>query len=546
MSTGPSTLGSLLTTRLDTVLGTTVAQHPAVLEGTRTSVVSPGATVHGQDTSIRDTNQPPGARHATVQERGSAGIRPETPGAGAAKAGADKAQALAGRLSARIQLSDAGKLMLALLLTQHRGQPVSRSQQPLWQPRMQPLPLPVQARAQRGADPGSGHQARPAARPSSGAPGSAAGTGSPAGGQAAQAGTPATGGPQLPQSGMQNGAQAGTQFPSGTEPARQDWSDSPPSTQGNTSGASQATGRPAGTTPGQVANNLSAGATGQTQAASGTLRADVPLPQSSPASTQATPAGVTETRSAEAWRPVHATAATALARVLPSFTGPAATLARSLAETVIFSGAFYEAHLAELAFGARPFAAIWREPQARLTWERTPDAQQQAHATRGGAQSADSSASISRTGGLLNAGAGALNAIHPDALSYVHQQLDILANGCFAWLGEVWPGAQMYWEIREQGREHAEEAPEEVTWSTRLRIRLPRLGDVEAVIRVQDERCSVTLVAPQGAEVLSAQRVRLQERFEAANLALSQLLISREMVDPAPPAPAQPPASAPL
>lgn len=85
---------------------------------------------------------------------------------------------------------------------------------------------------------------------------------------------------------------------------------------------------------------------------------------------------------------------------------------------------------------------------------------------------------------LTRHGEPAGNTIHPEAVSLVRQQLDVLAMPVFRWNGEMWPGVPMQWDIREEQEPGDMQAGSEAdsaqrSWSTRLAINLPRLGDVE-------------------------------------------------------------------
>ncbi len=129
MSTSP--LGTLLATRLDAVLGTTLAQHPVLLEGMKPhNVTQPASAMHPQDSVIQRGGAP----------LGEAGARQGRPGAvargnaGAAGLPGAKGQELPGGIqpSARAILSEPAKTILALLLSRPGNERALQGQMPLW------------------------------------------------------------------------------------------------------------------------------------------------------------------------------------------------------------------------------------------------------------------------------------------------------------------------------------------------------------------------------------------------------------------------------
>lgn len=114
--------------------------------------------------------------------------------------------------------------------------------------------------------------------------------------------------------------------------------------------------------------------------------------------------------------------------------------------------------------------------------------------------------SRSTASGLARHGESAGNTIHPEAVSLVRQQLDVLAMPVFRWNGEMWPGVPMQWDIREEqapgdmpaGAE-ADSAPR--SWSTRLAIKLPRLGEVEVRLSLAGATLQLQLGAREAATV---------------------------------------------
>lgn len=89
----------------------------------------------------------------------------------------------------------------------------------------------------------------------------------------------------------------------------------------------------------------------------------------------------------------------------------------------------------------------------------------------------------------------------PDELRpLVQQQLDAAGTQRLMWHGEIWPGQSMQWEIEwndpaggNSGHDDAE------PWSTTLRLKTPRLGEVEAGLRLGAGGVRIALTTPSDA-----------------------------------------------
>jgi hypothetical protein len=113
--------------------------------------------------------------------------------------------------------------------------------------------------------------------------------------------------------------------------------------------------------------------------------------------------------------------------------------------------------------------------------------------------------------------------VHSDALPLVRQQLEVLSQPTVVWQGELWPGQRGEIEIRDerQGRGAADETP---AFATRLTLSLPRLGEVEAVLRIQGSQLQLRL---QGAAAASSEMRGALPGLDAALAALG--LPSRDL-----------------
>lgn len=192
-------------------------------------------------------------------------------------------------------------------------------------------------------------------------------------------------------------------------------------------------------------------------------------------------------------------------------------LAEKLASTVANSGLFYESHLVQYAAGTRTLAQLVQEPQVRLD------------AAPSGAGAAVSTADDSASD-RAPAPVHVAEAIHPEAMALVRQQLELLTLPLFRWAGEVWPGTTMDWEIQEEPNERQtaddREAPAR-SWTTRLAMRLPALGAVDVRLTLAGSTLQVHLAARESATValLTDGGHELPQRFGALGLQLTELRI---------------------
>jgi len=122
-------------------------------------------------------------------------------------------------------------------------------------------------------------------------------------------------------------------------------------------------------------------------------------------------------------------------------------------------------------------------------------------------------------------------AIHPSSETAVRQQLELLATQQFRATVDAWPGMPMDWEItREQPREQAGGDAEAMSWSTRLRLNLPQLGSVDAVLTLGAHGIEARLVAASShtAAKLNAGRGDFRSQLEARGISLLNMNVSIE------------------
>ena len=120
---------------------------------------------------------------------------------------------------------------------------------------------------------------------------------------------------------------------------------------------------------------------------------------------------------------------------------------------------------------------------------------------------------------------GAAPIIHPASENLVRQQLDLLASQQFRWTGEAWPGVPLDWEIQPQTWDDTSGgAATDRAWSTRLRLTLPNLGEVEARLSLHGTGLQALLLTPDRAVArLNAERSALAGNLSANGLVLMRL-----------------------
>lgn len=183
---------------------------------------------------------------------------------------------------------------------------------------------------------------------------------------------------------------------------------------------------------------------------------------------------------------------------------PPAERAQAVAQAIVHSGLFYESHLLAWAEGRMPLASLIREPQA----------QRPAH----------------------DAPAAAREAASAELGSVLQRQLDALDGKPLAFAGFAWPGQPAQWSIErdppgarddEPAERSADDNDEPETWTTQIRLDLPRLGALGAQLRVAGTQVTLamTLDSADGASLLATHRGRLAAALQAAGLTLATLTV---------------------
>lgn len=218
-----------------------------------------------------------------------------------------------------------------------------------------------------------------------------------------------------------------------------------------------------------------------------------------------------------------------------------------LARAVSSSGLFYEAHQVQWALGQRPLASLLAEPQGRhsnpatlAAFGASADAREVAAkatlAMQQGGAAAAPSASLRRTlfGGETATPAAAAESRTPSAQTaaapmipddlrpLVQQQLEGAATQRLAWHGEIWPRQFMDWEIERDAPRDEGSADAVPAWHTSLRLTLPRLGEIDARIRLSGQAVQLVLRAPDAATATDLQAAipSLRQALAVAGLTL--------------------------
>lgn len=194
----------------------------------------------------------------------------------------------------------------------------------------------------------------------------------------------------------------------------------------------------------------------------------------------------------------------------------AAELAPQLAKAVSQSGLFYEAHQVQWVTGQRPLSDLLAEPQARHAV--TPilsEAETTSPATR--ATPSANGGEVQRPTSLLQGlfggeearpqtsaqpalPASPAQAVPEELRPLVQQQLDAAATQRLAWHGEIWPGQSLDWQIEPDDRQSGERQTDtERNWLTSLRLFTPRLGEIDARLKLTPQGVSITISTPVGA-----------------------------------------------
>ncbi|HUW26449.1 MAG TPA: flagellar hook-length control protein FliK [Gallionella sp.] len=167
-------------------------------------------------------------------------------------------------------------------------------------------------------------------------------------------------------------------------------------------------------------------------------------------------------------------------------------LAGALRQALSVSGLFYESHQAQWVRGERSTMQLLVEPQNQLAGKQSspPGAGQTSQTSQSDDVYASSPASTAPQKTDTESGLR----ITRELLPLVQQQLHALETHQITWIGQVWPGQEMQWEIQGQPDQHAPQ-PDERQWSTEMELALPGLGNIHARLAFAGSGLRLTLQA---------------------------------------------------
>jgi hypothetical protein len=121
--------------------------------------------------------------------------------------------------------------------------------------------------------------------------------------------------------------------------------------------------------------------------------------------------------------------------------------------------------------------------------------------------------------------------MHRDTQALLRQQLDILENGHLQWQGEIWPGQTIEWDtVRERmGESEDDTTTRYPVWKTSIRLTLPNLGFISAVLRLGECGVEVRLAAAEAsAAILRTGAGHLVAGLDSAGIRLSSMGIEAD------------------
>jgi hypothetical protein len=172
-------------------------------------------------------------------------------------------------------------------------------------------------------------------------------------------------------------------------------------------------------------------------------------------------------------------------------------LAGKLHESLSQSGLFYESHQAQWIAGARSTAQLLQEPQNQLPLGQIPQGQLSQNQLPATSPDKVTEVSLNTGNATVARQDNPIPNIPGQLQPLVQQQLNALETRQVFWQGHVWPNQRMDWEIHEETPRHSAASYEDSgkQWATQIRLELPNLGEVAAMLRFNSNGLSITLDA---------------------------------------------------
>jgi len=213
-----------------------------------------------------------------------------------------------------------------------------------------------------------------------------------------------------------------------------------------------------------------------------------------------------------------------------------AELALALRTALVRSGLFYESHLANWVVGLDSLESLMQEPQNRLAATDTARAATSASALLE-AREPDGPKPANPMQTLLDAG----EATGPKSANPMHtllsQQLQVLESPQFIWRGEVWPGQELEWLLRQEtdpAQDHSSTTGTDGSstgWESRLKLTLPQLGTLTVHIKLDPQQAFSIRMVPEQAGIeplLQQNRGRLIEQMAASGCTLQAFTVKHD------------------
>lgn len=254
--------------------------------------------------------------------------------------------------------------------------------------------------------------------------------------------------------------------------------------------------------------------------------------------------------------------------LLPQPPARATDLVPALQKAITQSGLFYESHQAQWVAGKLAVAQLLQEPQGQRSAPATlaqhgviqaplpqgtgrpapttptQDGAQPLSLPQEAGRAATTSAASPSLMQTLFGGearseaptaqqqASAVAQAMPEELRpIVQQQLDAVATQRLIWHGEAWPTQAMEWEIvREEEQGAGTDVDDLASWRTTLRLDTPRLGHIDASLRLTTAGIHMTVATSDEASAADLRDAapELAASFDAAGISLLSFLVKHE------------------
>lgn len=175
-----------------------------------------------------------------------------------------------------------------------------------------------------------------------------------------------------------------------------------------------------------------------------------------------------------------------------------------LRQSITSSGLFYESHVTQWLTGQKSKAEIELEPQAKI-------------------------ALAQENSVLMNKDERNQTAL----AQIIHQQLDILDQQKFTWLGLLAPNMPMEWDVSKPPKQDSQSdqtEQETQSWQSQLRLQLPHLGNINIQLQLRNNQLQLAIKGQQqnAIELLQAAYPALQQTLESTGTSIQSFKIKQD------------------